>query len=711
MNIKKYHLTAAIVVFAAAYSVYFLTAAPTVWFIDSGELATVATTLSIAHPPGYPLFTLLGHVFTFLPIPSSQIYKLNLMSTILGAFATVVCFYLLRFMISSPGISAVTQTRKKTDAQARPAQTKTSIADLPPVLILGVIVLGSLVIAYSQTFWHIALSVESYPIHCFLLPILMLVFLKAIQNTQRLRHKNSDESFLSQNRYYFFFSYLLGLSFCNHFTTILLAPACLTLFFVNNVFDMKRMFKLLGFMALFFIIALSLFTYLPLRASEHPTLIWGNPVSLENFLWHVSTKQFTVWIFSGQGSVTNFIFLLGIILAMTLYGLLKQKSLDKFPMYHFAAAIVGAILTYVVLVYHSTDTVKNQFVTFFNSLGTEYGTGVIILALIGAYRLSKHNLTIYYFTVLTLFGCALYSVNYDIHNIDTYFSLSYITLGVWICFGALLIAEKAAEFIKDNAGRTVLAVLIVLIGIIPLKTNWEVNDESKNHFVEEYTMNMFRNVDTGGIVISSEWDFWLAASWYYKYVEKIRPDIVVIDKELLRRSWYFTYLQRNFPDVYNNSKEEIEKFLAELYKFEHSLPYDTRTISKLYSDMLTSFAVNNPGRKVYTTLEIEQSKEEKFATDDARIPDGLLFRIMRHNSVDTNIANDYKIYDFKFTPTTNTDYYHKTLMFSYATMLTGSAKYLISIHRNEDAKKYLDLALTAIPNFPQAMDLKKKNNL
>lgn len=95
----------------------------------------------------------------------------------------------------------------------------------------------------------------------------------------------------------------------------------------------------------------------------------------------------------------------------------------------------------------------------------------------------------------------------------------------------------------------------------------------------------------------------------------------------------------------------------------------------------------------------------------ARIPDGLMFRIMRPNTVDTNIVRDYKIHDFKFTPTSNQDYYHKTLMLTYATMLTGSAKYLVTVHRDEDAKKYLELALTAIPNFPQALDLKKKNNL
>ena len=111
------------------------------------------------------------------------------------------------------------------------------------------------------------------------------------------------------------------------------------------------------------------------------------------------------------------------------------------------------------------------------------------------------------------------------------------------------------------------------------------------------------------------------------FCKHIRPDIAVIDKELLRRSWYFKFLEKNYPDIYNNSKPEIERFLPELYKFEHNIPYDTKYIMKLFEEMMTSFVKNNPGRRIYSTWEIEQNKNEPFAQDYLRIPDGLLFRI------------------------------------------------------------------------------------
>jgi SAM-dependent methyltransferase len=352
-----------------------------------------------------------------------------------------------------------------------------------------------------------------------------------------------------------------------------------------------------------------------------------------------------------------------------------------------------------------------QFKFFTNSLWSEFGTGIILLAIPGVYLLSKSNLKIYYFTLLTFFGCVFYSVNYDIHDIASYFLLANITAAIWIGFGGVWLYGKLAEYLGKESGRTGFAVVLILVSLITLITNYTENDESKNTYVEEFTMNIFRNVKPGGIVISSQWDFWVSASWYYQFVKNIRPDIVVIDKELLRRSWYFKFIERTHPGIYNNSKAEIDRFLIELDKFEHGVPYDQRTIMKAFSDMLTSFVTKNQGRNIYTTWEIEQNKNEPFAENYVRVPDGILFQLVHKDSLQNNVIKDYGIYDFEFTPTRVKDYYHETLMLSYSAMLTSSAQYLLNLNRPGDAKKYLDLALTAIPGFPNALDLKRKFNL
>lgn len=706
--LKKLIYIFAVCAAVIAFSIYLITLAPTVWFIDSGELAAVASTLGIAHPTGYPLFTIIGHVFTLLPISSSEIYNLNVMSAFFCSLGIFVFFLLMKYLLSCYHVAAPTPPKKPSGGKnvKSPIAPKAKSIELPEPITCGIAGLAALVLAFSKTYWNTANSVEVYPLHVFFLITLVLVFIKAIYDTGS--KKPEGGTFISQHKYYLIFAFLLGLSFTNHLTTILLAPACLTLFFYVNISNKPRLYKLLGFMAVCFLLGLSVYLYLPIRANMSPTLLWGNPYNFERFYWHVSGKQFSVWIFSAKGSIPAFLILMGTTIGLCLWGLLKQKTLNQNV--HFIFFVVICLMGYV-LISGSNPIVLQQFKKFSSSLWSEFGFALVLLAIPGVFFLSKFNLKLYYFTLLTFFGCLFYAINYDINDIYSYFLLSYITIAIWLGFGAAFVYTLLKDTLSTVMHQRIFAAAIVFISLITLNTNYAVNDESKNHYVEEFTMNIFKNAEPNSIIISSQWDFWVSASWYYHFVKNIRPDIVVIDKELLRRSWYFIFLEKNYPEIYNNSRAEIERFLPELYKFEHDIPYDQRTIMKLFEEMMTSFVKNNPARRSYSTWEIEQNKNEPFAQDFGRIPDGLLFRMIPKSEISNSILGDYKVFDFVFTPAPRKDYYHETLMLSYSLMLTSSANYLLTSGRTEDAKKYLSLALLATPNYPQAMELKRKFNL
>ena len=92
---------AAFAVAVVAFVFYVLTLAPSVVFIDSGELATGAATLGIAHPTGYPLFSLVGYLFTHLPIGGSMVYKANLMAAFFCAAGAGAFTLLIQFILSS----------------------------------------------------------------------------------------------------------------------------------------------------------------------------------------------------------------------------------------------------------------------------------------------------------------------------------------------------------------------------------------------------------------------------------------------------------------------------------------------------------------------------------------------------------------------------------------------------------------------------------
>jgi len=165
MTSKTANFITSIALFTVSFIVYLTTLAPTVWFIDSGELSAVASTLGIAHPTGYPLFTLIGHLFTLLPISSSQVYNLNLMSAFFCSLSIFMFAYLMKFLLDWHLMQSVTEKGKKTQ-QVKSAEKYSAPSQ---IVVYGIIIFSSLLLAFSRTFWDSANAVEVYPIHVFLL--------------------------------------------------------------------------------------------------------------------------------------------------------------------------------------------------------------------------------------------------------------------------------------------------------------------------------------------------------------------------------------------------------------------------------------------------------------------------------------------------------------------------------------------------------------
>src|SRR5260370_31043715 len=107
-NIKTLSYAAA--VFAAAGLLYFLTAARDIVVGDTPELITAAATLGVAHPPGYPLFTMLGHLFALIPF-SSIPFRVNLFSVICDAVAVDVVYWIGWRLTKSQPAAAVAVPR------------------------------------------------------------------------------------------------------------------------------------------------------------------------------------------------------------------------------------------------------------------------------------------------------------------------------------------------------------------------------------------------------------------------------------------------------------------------------------------------------------------------------------------------------------------------------------------------------------------------
>lgn len=616
MNKSRTNLIA-IGVALLALIMYLITLAPSVDFIDAGELAAVTHTLGIAHPTGYPLFTMMGWLWSHIPL-GDEIYRMNVFSAVLCAVGVGIFFKVILFAIS------LHQEKPKVQRGAKKKPSVKAADKIPPdILKLLVSAFGALAIGFSETYWSTALSIEVYSLHCLMLSITIYLFLRS------MFAKEEGVTWWKKNKFLLLGAFALGITFTNHLTTILLAPAFLYLFFAQNKFS-KASWKKIGIMIPAFVCGLLPYLYLPLRAAASPSLNWGNPQTLERFLWHFSGKQYRVWIFS------------------------------------------------------STEAAGRQFKFFMQTFPAEFGYILLPLILIGIFYAFKIKKQIGIFLLLLFIGCVLYSINYDIHDIESYFLLAYITSGIYAAIGFYAIVGwwERRKNITYSAAVICIGILVgVLFGRV---------SERNNYLVEDYTSNMFKSLAPNALIISYQWDYFVSASYFYQKVKGVCRDVTVIDKELLRRSWYFEQIRHNYPDVYNKSKSEIDNFMIELRKFEHDEPYDPQTIESKYIALVNSFINKNyDARPVYITIEIE----EQFAEGYFRIPEGLAFRLYKEKP-----PLDKKVFeDFTFRPFHRRGRLIDGIVGMYCTMLTSKAKYLYAHQDYKRAAVYFDRALTFDP--------------
>ena len=540
-----------------SFVVYLRTLAPGVTFIDSGELATVVYHLGIAHPTGYPLFTLIGWMFSHLPLASEVIVRVNIMAALFCASGLFVFFHLFLFVLKH--------------VEERFARGVSS--DQSAVVPIGASAGATLLLAFSETYWSQATSVEVYSLHLLLLATVMLSFLKAVFNE-------------TGRAWWYLFALTLGLSFANHMTTILLAPGYVYLYFATQGWN-RHSRRRIGAMAFPFVLGLSLYLYLPIRAAQSPLLNWGNTISWERFYWHFSGKQYRVWIFS------------------------------------------------------STESAGRQFKYFIDSFPAEFAYAGLILGALGLILLWRGNRKLLIWTLLLFAGCVSYAINYDIHDIDSYFLLAYVCVALWSCLGL----RSAIIWFRSFSGWTLpfSAGLVACMGLIPLVFHFSRCDESRNFLVDDYTHNMFASLQPNAVILSYQWDYWVSASLYYQYTEHFRQDVVVIDKELLRRSWYLKQLGALHPWLIGDSKGEVDAFLREVDKFEHDVPYNPGSIQARYEEMIASFIARNlPNRPVYVTPEIEP----EYTKGLQRVPEGLAFRLYRDSTFHPTVVPSFRYRPF-----------------------------------------------------------------
>jgi hypothetical protein len=248
----------AILLGALLFAVYAAGACPTIYVGDSGELVTAVHLLGIPHPTGYPLYVLLGKLWTLLLPFGGVAWRMSLFSAACGAAACALLFFLLRRSGRLHAVAAL---------------------------------LAALLLAFSPSFWAEANVQRVYTLNA------LFVVLAAWAAWRWYRERSGARLALT--------AFLCGLGATNH--TFLAVQGLAIGIFALAVEPalLRRPRQILAAVAAG-IAGLLPYLYLPLRSRADPRLDWGDPETLDRFLDVVLRRDFwgRAWI-EGPGDLAT----------------------------------------------------------------------------------------------------------------------------------------------------------------------------------------------------------------------------------------------------------------------------------------------------------------------------------------------------------------------------------------------------------------------
>ena len=448
-------------------AVYLWTLAPSVSSGDSGELVTGAYCLGIVHPPGYSLYCLLGRLFTFLPM-GGVAHRLNFFSGLCAALCAGLIFVLVR------GLLIVCRRR----ASGRRSEGIQSLPSRPDdrfvrrgSWIEGAALLAALACAFSRTLWTQAVVAEVYALN-----LLLLILCTAALWWWRQR---------GQGRFLLLFAFVYGLGLSHHPVALLAAPAFVTFLIRHRhrLFESRRVIPLMFGLLL---LGLTPSLYLLLRAPARPPLDWGHPADWRGLLAH---------------------------LTRTSYG-----SLSKHPR---SATLLG-----------------RQLLAWAGLLVRQLGPGWTFLSLIGLAVLWRRQRDWGQFTLILFLSNGLGVIGLlnfqttprELYLVRVFFIPAFGVMALWLGLGAGWMAEKALTGVRRAGGRPVrsltwiLACLLPLLAVIPIRRNAAVADQGDERAVVRLGRDMLAVVEPEGILFTGR-DTPTFALAHGRIVEGLRPDV------------------------------------------------------------------------------------------------------------------------------------------------------------------------------------------
>ncbi len=509
------------------FLLYLVTLAPSTAMWDTSEYIAAAYTLGLPHPPGNPLFVLLGRVMSLLPIAGSVAMRINIFAAACSAVAAAMWFL----------------TTERVLVSWFPERWRR---------IVGASV-ATLIGATAFTVWN--QSVVNEKVYTVSLAGIAIISWLMIRWSDDPDGPKADKIIV-------LVAYLLGLGYANHMAGMLAAPAVgLAILVRRPRFLLRWKLILASVLALGF--GITPFAIQPIRAAYYPAMNEGEPTACRDGL-HLSCT------FS-KGTYDAFMYNFN-------RGQYGKPALSN-RQAPFVQGQVGMWWWYFKWQWMRDALDKSPGMQ--NMLAAVF----LVLGLFGGWvHYKRDRQSWWYFAGLmfTVTLCLIFYLNFkygasqspqlgnsvarEVRDRDYFFIWSFSPWGVWASLGLMFVWESLASLSGAQAapvghrgmarpGRRswLVASPVLLVALIPLFVNWHWASRAGQTDTSDFAIDLLNSVEPYGVlVVAGDNDTF--PLWYAQDVLHIRQDVVVANTSLLGTTWYARQLIRRPIYPYDAAK-------------------------------------------------------------------------------------------------------------------------------------------------------------
>jgi hypothetical protein len=299
MNYKLWNNALGWLVFSIATYVYFVTAEDTVSLWDCGEYISTANGLQVGHPPGAPLFNMVGRLFSAGVSSENVAVSINYMSALCSSFSILFLFWTITYI-----------------ARRMALQDGAPMTDGKIIAILGSGLIGSLVYTFSDSFWFSASEGEVYAMSAFFTAVVIWAIFKW--------DEVADEP--GADRWIILIMFLIGLSVGVHLLNLLAIPAMGFVYYFRRYTTNTKGFMVAGIISIFILGFIQGFVI--------PGLVsW--PEKFERLFVNSFHLPF------GSGAIFFYLLVTGLVTYGLFYSHRKGKYLLNLALNSFVVIIIG----------------------------------------------------------------------------------------------------------------------------------------------------------------------------------------------------------------------------------------------------------------------------------------------------------------------------------------------------------------------------------